>query len=78
MQYFYMQSFTIDVNDVSTHSHAVWSVFIHFTFLYLYSICLCSGDGRLVAIDLRKKGLEEKSDQMESELLCVEVIKVYD
>jgi hypothetical protein len=37
-----------------------------------------SGDGRLVAIDLRKKGLEEKSDQMESELLCVEVIKVYD
>ena len=35
-----------------------------------------SGDGRMVAVDLRKKGMDEKSDQMDSELLCVEVIKV--
>ena len=36
----------------------------------------CSGDGFLTAIDLRMKKVEQKSDQMESELLCVEVMKV--
>ena len=51
-----------------------------YTVLHVCTWCMLlsvpSGDGRMVAIDLRKKGMEEKSDQMESELLCVEVIKV--
>ena len=37
---------------------------------------ILSGDGYLTAIDMRMKKVEQRSDQMESELLCVEVLKV--
>ena len=54
--------------------HTLYTVLHVCTWFMLLSVP--SGDGHMVAVDLRKKGMDEKSDQMESELLCVEVIKV--
>ena len=65
---------------ISPLTHCCLYVHPTYTVLHVCTWCMLlsvpSGDGRMVTIDLRKKGMEEKSDQMESELLCVEVIKV--
>ena len=37
---------------------------------------MCSGDGTLSAFDLRQKKLEQRSDQSESELLSLAIVKV--
>lgn len=40
------------------------------------TLLAASGDGRLSAIDLRQRKLEEKSDCNESELLSITIMKV--